>query len=80
MHVFVHADPTDRSQVIESYTFTVKYVHDADFRQVAAGIELGKPGSEAVTVGATSSALQELLRHINNLCEGLPQLPRMWLV
>lgn len=75
LHVFVHADPIDRSQVIESYTFTVRYIRDTENQQVPTGIELGKTGSETVTVGATSSAVQDLIRQINGLCEHLPQLP-----
>lgn len=78
LHVFVHADPEDRTQVIESYTFTVKYFRNVANQDVAAGIELGKDGSEPVTVGATGLALQQLIRHINVLCEGLPQLPGLY--
>ena len=73
--MLVHADAQDRSQVIESYTFTVRYVRDADNQQVPAGIEVGASGSEPVTTGAVSRTLQGLIRQINELCEPLPQLP-----
>lgn len=75
IQVFVHADPEDRSRIIETYTFTVKYIRDADNHHVAAGIEVGRAGSHTISVGGTSRALQELVLRIDKLCGHLPHLP-----
>lgn len=75
LQIFVHADPQDRTRVIESYTFTVKYMRNADNQQIPAGIEVGRIDAEPVTVGATSRELQQLVKQINLLCDNLPQLP-----
>lgn len=74
--MFVHADPDDRSKVIETYTFTVKYQANAENNPTPAAIEIGTSDDESVTVGATSHALQHLLQEILKLCESLPILPR----
>lgn len=77
LQVLVHASSKDRSKIIESYTFTIQYVRDAENRRVPAGIEVGRldPDIDAVTVGETSRAVQQLVRQINDFCELMPRLP-----
>ena len=75
LQIYVHADPTHRDKVIETYTFTVKYLPDAGNGRRATGLELDGPGSSVVSVGATNKALQNLFRHTIELCKELPDLP-----
>ncbi|KAK5119758.1 hypothetical protein LTR85_007334 [Meristemomyces frigidus] len=75
LQVYVHADPTDRRKVIETYTFTIKYSEDAGKGKVLAGLEMDGPGSPQVSVQATNSTFQTLLRQIMDVCAGLPDLP-----
>ncbi|KAK4545923.1 hypothetical protein LTR36_002487 [Oleoguttula mirabilis] len=75
LQIYVHADPTDRQRVIETYTFTIKYSEDAGKGKVLAGLEMDGPGSPQISVQATNSTLQTLLRQIVDICAGLPDLP-----
>jgi len=73
--VYVHADSNDRERVLETYTFTIKYTKDAGSGKALAGLEMDSPGA-MVSVQATNSALQTLLRRIMDTCEALPELPQ----
>ena len=75
LQVYVHADPSDRQRVIETYTFNVKYQEVDGSGPTLAGLEMDSPGNTLISVGATNSALQLLLRQIMKLCETLPELP-----
>lgn len=75
LQIYVHADPSDRQKVIETYTFTIKYSESADKGKVLAGLEMDGPGSPQVSVQATNSAFQSLLRQIMDVCASLPELP-----
>lgn len=75
IQIYVHAEPKDRQKVIETYTFTIKYTKDDDDVKRLAGLEMDTPGA-MVSVQATNSALQDLLRQIMNACKDLPDLPR----
>ena len=74
LQVYVHADPNDREKVLETYTFTIKYTEDAQSGKALAGLEMDSPGA-MVSVQATNSALQTLLRQVMDTCEALPELP-----
>lgn len=71
----MHADPSDREKVVETYTFTIKYTPPDNNGQALAGLELDSPGSSIVSVGATNTELQLLLRQVMELCKSLPDLP-----
>ncbi|PIA94498.1 hypothetical protein CB0940_08124 [Cercospora beticola] len=75
LQIYVHTDPDHPEQVVETYTFAIKYHSDGRGGRVFAGIEVDSPGREGITIEATSIALQSLIRHVNQLCEGLPDLP-----
>ena len=75
LQVYVHADRSDRQKVVETYTFTIKYLADEKHGRSLAGLEFQSPASSAVTTVDTNSALQQLLRDVMQLCEGLPDLP-----
>lgn len=76
MQVYVHADPKCREKVIETYTFNIKYLSQAeDGSRVLAGLEMDSPGNSLVSVGATNAALQFLFRQLISVCETLPDLP-----
>ncbi|KAK0278486.1 hypothetical protein LTR35_009225 [Friedmanniomyces endolithicus] len=75
LQVYVHADPLDRSKVIEMYTFTIKY-KDADSRRVPSGLEFDAPGDPLVSVEATNQAFQTLLLQLYDVCDRLPVLPQ----
>ena len=75
VQVYVHADRNDRDKIIETYTFTVRYLHGKDDKRKLAGIEIDTPESSFVSGGATNSALQDLLRKVIGLCSALPDLP-----
>ncbi|KAK0355576.1 hypothetical protein LTR91_009914 [Friedmanniomyces endolithicus] len=75
LQVYVHADPLDRSKVIEMYTFTIKY-KDADSRLVPSGVEFDASGVPLVSVEATNLAFQTLLLQLYDLCDRLPVLPQ----
>ena len=74
LQVYVHTDPYHRENVIETYTFTIKYV-DGNNGQKIAGLELDSQGHSLISIGATNSALQYLLRKVMDLCQALPDLP-----
>lgn len=71
----MHADPTSRERVIETYTFTIKYHKDARDGKTLASLDIDGPGNPLVSVQATNSALQSLLRQIMDISAGLPELP-----
>ena len=75
LQVYVHADPTRRSEAIETYTFTVAYNQDIKSGTTVAGLELDAPGSPLVSVKATYSAFQSLLLQLMKVCDKLPDLP-----
>ncbi|KAM3416644.1 Meiosis-specific protein hop1 [Cercospora zeina] len=75
LQIYVHTDPEHREKVVETYTFAIKYHNDGRGGRVFAGLEVDSPGREGFTVEATSLALQSLIRHVNQLCDGLPDLP-----
>lgn len=75
LQVYVHADANDREKVVETYTFTIKYVPHADSGRTLAGFEMDSPSSAVISVDNTNGALQLLLRQIAELCQGLPDLP-----
>ncbi|KAK5131638.1 hypothetical protein LTR08_000765 [Meristemomyces frigidus] len=75
LQVYVHADSADRQKVVETYTFTIKYTKDGGNGKAVAGLEMDGPGSPLVSIQATNSALQTLLRRIMDVCQGLPDLP-----
>lgn len=71
----MHADPEHRERVVETYNFTIKYHVDGKGGKTLAGLELDSPGEVGLTVEATNLSLHSLLRHIMDLCDGLPELP-----
>lgn len=71
----MHADPVDRERVIEMYTFTIDYIRDQEDGLRPSTIEMDGTGSKPVTVGATVSAISQLLRKLTELCKPLPDLP-----
>ncbi|KAK4554686.1 hypothetical protein LTR86_008188 [Recurvomyces mirabilis] len=74
LQVYVHGDPEDRSKVLETYTFTFKYsVTDAD-RVNVTGVELDTPGS-LISLQATNTAFQSMVRRLMAMCPTLPELP-----
>lgn len=75
LQIYVHTDPDHPEQVVETYTFAIKYHDNGHGGRVFAGLEVDSPGREGITIEATSIALQSLIRHVNQLCEGLPDLP-----
>lgn len=77
LQVYVHGDPDDRSKVLETYTFTFKYnVTDADHADVT-GFELDKPGSPLISIQATNTAFQSMVRQLMKMCPTMPELPSM---
>lgn len=74
LQIYVHADRKDRQKVIETYTFTIKYEKGADKAKKLAGLQVDGPGA-VVSVEATNSALQSLMRQIMATCNELPDLP-----
>lgn len=75
LQIYVHAEPNNRSKVIETYTFTIKYGPRGGSEQMFAGIELDSHASSILNVEISNLALQEFFRKVSQLCEPLPILP-----
>jgi hypothetical protein len=75
LQICVHLNAKDREQVVETYTFTIKYHTDQESGQTIFGLEVDSPGGRPVTLEATSEAMQRMVRGITNLTERLPSLP-----
>ncbi len=71
--VYVHP-VYDRTKVLETYTFTIKY-SDEDYQdQAISGLEIEGPDGRRSTIGLTSAAVLYVFRVITEVCEGLPTL------
>lgn len=75
MQVCVHLNSDDREQVVETYTFTIKYHTDESSGETLAGLEVDGPKGDPLTLEATSEAMQKMIRGITKLTEKLPSLP-----
>jgi hypothetical protein len=75
LQVCVHLNADNREQVIETYTFTIRYHTDQQSGQKIAGLEFDGTTGPPLTVEATSSDMQRMVRGITRLTERLPSLP-----
>ncbi|SMQ49166.1 unnamed protein product [Zymoseptoria tritici ST99CH_1A5] len=75
VQVCVHLNSDDREQVVETYTFTIKYHTDESSGETLAGLEVDGPKGDPLTLEATSEAMQKMIRGITKLTEKLPSLP-----
>ncbi|EGP88974.1 uncharacterized protein MYCGRDRAFT_91969 [Zymoseptoria tritici IPO323] len=75
VQVCVHLNSDDREQVVETYTFTIKYHTDESSGETLAGLEVDGPKGDPLTLEATSEAMQKMIRGITKLTEKLPGLP-----
>lgn len=65
----------DRDKVLEIYTFTFTYQIDPNVSQSSDRLAIDRPKKSQVHVEASIEALRTLLLQLNDLCDGLPDLP-----
>jgi meiosis-specific protein HOP1 len=75
VQLLIHPDKTSRDTVLETYTFTVHYTVSEDRRRTPSGLVASSSENTMATTKATNTALQQLLRNVNSLCQDLPMLP-----
>lgn len=75
LQIYVHAEPNNRSKVIETYNFTIKYGPRDESEQTFASIDLDFHTSTPLSVAVGNGALQHFFRSVYELCEPLPILP-----
>ena len=80
VQILIHPDKQRRNEVLETYTFIVRYVVAENGRRTPSAVVAETPERQEATTSSAHTALQELLRNVDQLCENLPQLPREWLV
>lgn len=73
--IFVHPDSQRRNEVLETYTFVVRYVIAENGRRTPSAVATDAPEDQEATTSSAHAALQGLLRNVDQLCEDLPQLP-----
>ncbi len=78
LKVYVHPSQVNRAEVIEKYTFNVKYLSKDGGEQAIAGIELNGNGIPSVKVGVASQALQDFIGDVIEVCDKLPHLPGVY--
>ncbi|KAK5113843.1 hypothetical protein LTR62_003227 [Meristemomyces frigidus] len=74
LQVYVHGD-TDRSKVLETYTFTFQYNTTTADSPMVSGFELNGSDSPLLSVQATNAAFQSMMLRLMELCPKLPILP-----
>ncbi|MCJ1432931.1 DNA binding protein [Xylographa pallens] len=69
-------DKDKPSEIIESYTFTIKYFTDPETssRQLV-GLTVSSPGGEPVTIVDVRLGLKTIWKHLSHTVESLPELP-----
>ncbi|OCK84967.1 hypothetical protein K432DRAFT_439681 [Lepidopterella palustris CBS 459.81] len=72
----IFEDASNPSNVIEMYTFTLKYIQSADNKAIFSGIEMTGPRAESITVKNAKHAMQMFIRRMIALCGTLPDLPQ----
>lgn len=75
MQILIHPDKRRRNEVLESYTFIVRYVVGQDGRRSPSAVVTETFEDQVATTSSAHAALQELLRNVDRLCDDLPQLP-----
>jgi meiosis-specific protein HOP1 len=75
VQILIHPDNQRRSEVLETYTFIVRYVVAEDGRRTPSAVVTEASGNQGATASSAHAALQELLRNVDRLCDNLPQLP-----
>ena len=70
-------DKKKPSEIIESYTFTMKYTKDpeASSRQLV-GLTISSSGGEPMTLIDVRIDLKRIWKHLSHIVEKLPELPR----
>ena len=74
VQILIHPDNKRRDEVLETYTFIVRYVVSEDGRRTPSAVVTEAPGGRGATASTAHAALQELLRNVDKLCDDLPQL------
>ena len=75
VQILIHPDKKRRNEVLETYTFIVRYIVAEDGRRTPSAVVTEAPGDQGATTSSAHAALQELLRNVDRLCDDLPQLP-----
>jgi meiosis-specific protein HOP1 len=75
VQILIHPDRKRRDEVLETYTFIVRYVVAEDGRRTPSAVVTEAPENQGATTSSAHAALQELLRNVDRLCDDLPQLP-----
>lgn len=75
LQLYVHADPSDREKIIESYTFTFEYDTRTGDQSSLTGLALQHADGSRLQAGASNTALRDLFSGIIHMCEQLPLLP-----
>lgn len=79
LQVCVHPDAKRRNRTIETYTFTIQYATGNDGQLLPTGVSLAEYDDEKiVNVDNVGEDLQNTLETITALCEGIPELPSMF--
>lgn len=71
LRVYVHADGRHRENVIETYTFNIKYSANGE----PVGVEIDGPRGQGASTDATNASVNYVFRQILQLCAKLPNLP-----
>jgi meiosis-specific protein HOP1 len=75
VQILIHPDRKRRKEVLETYTFVVRYVVAEDGQRTPIAVTTEAPENQGATTSSAHTALQELLRNVDRLCDDLPQLP-----
>jgi len=75
VQILIHPDKQRRNEVLETYTFIVRYIFAESGQRTPSAVVTEVPEEQEATTSYAHTALHELLRNVDRLCEDLPQLP-----